>query len=272
MSGCPDRSQLLDRDRILGHVTENSLVVDRLYVYREVDSTNLCLLEKNIDAQQLSGAVCVAETQSAGRGRRDRSWVATPYHNVMLSASWCFEFPAARLAGLSLAAAVSTIRALQDYGVGNVGLKWPNDIVWQEKKLGGVLVETRGAGQQSTLAVVGLGINVHLAEDDAALIDQPWVDLAAIVGVVDRNRLVAFIITRLHEMFREFATMGFAPFQSAWERLDAFSNRWVCLRQGEHTIEGQIVGVDNNGGLRMIDSLGIVKTFYTGDISMRPAT
>jgi BirA family biotin operon repressor/biotin-[acetyl-CoA-carboxylase] ligase len=272
MSTCTDRSQLLDRDEILSHLAENSLAVDRLYVHREVNSTNLCLLEKNIDAQQLSGAVCVAEMQSAGRGRCDRIWVATPYCNVMLSASWHFELPAARLAGLSLAAAVSTIRALQDYGVGNVGLKWPNDIVWQEKKLGGLLVETRSAGQQSTLAIVGLGINVRLAEDDAALIDQPWVDLAAIIGVVDRNRLVAFIITRLHEMFREFATMGFAPFQPEWERLDVFANRWVCLQQGKHTIEGQVLGVDANGGLRVIDSLGIVKTFYTGDISLRPAT
>ncbi|MDH3672104.1 MAG: biotin--[acetyl-CoA-carboxylase] ligase [Gammaproteobacteria bacterium] len=247
-------------------------MVDRLYVYHEVESTNLCLLEKNVDAQQLSGAVCVAETQSAGRGRRGRAWIATPYCNVMLSASWHFEPPTARLAGLSLAAAVSTVRALQDYGVGDLGLKWPNDIVWHEKKLGGLLVETRSAGQQSTLAIVGLGINVRLAEDDAALIDQPWVDLATIIGVVDRNRLVAYIITRLHEMFREFTAMGFAPFQPEWERLDAFSNRWVHLRQGEHTIEGQVLGVDDSGGLRVVDSLGIVKTFYTGDISMRPAT
>ncbi len=210
--------------------------------------------------------------QSAGRGRRGRAWVATPYCNVMLSASWHFELPTGRLAGLSLAAAVATIRALQDYGVGDLGLKWPNDIVWQEKKLGGLLVETRSAGRQSTLAVVGLGINIRLAEDDATLIDQPWVDLAAIVGVVDRNRLVAYIIMRLHEMFQEFATMGFAPFRPEWERLDAFSNRWVRLREGERTTEGQVLGVDNNGGLRVMDRLGIVKTFCTGDISMRPAT
>lgn len=272
MSGCADRSQLLDRDEIISHLAKNSLVVDRLYVYREVGSTNLCLLEKNVDAQQMSGAVCIAETQSAGRGRRGRTWVATPYCNVMLSASWHFELPVAQLTGLSLAAAVSTIRALQDYDVGNVGLKWPNDIVWQEKKLGGLLVETRTAGQQGTLAIVGLGINVRLAEDDAALIDQPWIDLAAIIGVVDRNRLVAYIITRLHEMFREFATMGFAPFRPEWERLDTFANRWVCLQEGGHTIKVQVVGVDDSGGLRVIDSLGIVKTFYTGDISMRPAT
>lgn len=271
MSVCANTLQPLDRDEILSHLGENSPVADRLYVYREVDSTNLCLLEKIADAEQLSGAVCVAEMQSAGRGRRGRTWVATPYRNVMLSAAWHFEVPAARLAGLSLAAAVATLHALQDYGVDDVGLKWPNDIVWQGKKLGGLLVETRSAGQQSTLAIVGLGINVYLAEDDAALIDQPWVDLAAIIGVVDRNRLLAFIIMRLHKMFREFATMGFAPFQPEWERLDTFADQWVCLQQGEHTIEGRVLGVDDNGGLRVIDSLGVAKTFYTGDISMRPA-
>lgn len=271
MSGCTDTSQPLDRDQILSYLPASTLVADRLCVCREVDSTNLYLLKKHADAQA-SAAVCVAEMQSAGRGRRGRTWVATPYANVMLSASWHFKVDAARLAGLSLAAAVSTIRALQDYGVDALELKWPNDIVWQEKKLGGLLVETRSAGRQSTLAIVGLGINVRLANEDAARIDQPWVDLAAIVGVVDRNRLVAYIITRLHEMFREFATMGFAPFQPEWERLDAFSNRWVCLRQGEHTTEGQVLGVDDDGGLRVIDRLGVVKTFYTGDISMRPAT
>ena len=272
MSTCADRLQLLDRDEILSYLRENALAADKLYVCCEVDSTNRCLIEKNVDAQQLSGAVCVAEMQSAGRGRRGRPWVATPYCNVMLSAAWHFELPAARLGGLSLAAVVSTIRALQDYGVTAVGLKWPNDIVWQAKKLGGLLVETRSVGQHSTLAIVGLGINVRLAEDDAALIDQPWVDLAGIIGVVDRNRLVALIIAHLHEMFREFATMGFAPFRPEWERLDTFADQWVCLQQGDHTIEGQVLGVDADGGLRVIDKLGDVKTFYTGDISMRPAT
>ncbi len=271
MSGCTDKSPLLDRDQILHHLRPNTLAADRLYVYREVDSTNLCLQQQHVDAQP-AATVCVAEMQSAGRGRRGRTWVATPYCNVMLSASWHFELEAARLAGLSLAAAVATIRALHDYGVVDIGLKWPNDIVWRERKLGGLLVETRSMGQQSTLAIVGLGINARLAAEDGARIDQPWVDLAAIIGAVDRNRLVAFLITRLHEMFREFAAKGFAPFQPEWERLDAFANRRVCLRQGEDAIEGQVLGVDNHGGLRIKDKLGTIKTFYTGDVSLRSAT
>ena len=283
------------------------MVID---ILDETDSTNSHLLR--LPAEGITGRVCLAECQSAGRGRRGRHWVATPWRNIMLSMAWRFDGGAAALAGLSLAAGVAVVRALRDYGVEGVGLKWPNDLLWQERKLAGLLVDIRGEASGPCVAVLGLGLNVHLNTADGAGIDQPWIDLHGILGgVVDRNRLAALLIHHLRRMLQIFEVTGLDTFHSEWEANHCFAHRQVCLlrppsepmdgrgrapsgtgaaitevpapdlsrqtqgqfpAQAATMILGTVRGIDKTGALLIDDDKGELQRFYSGEISLRPVS
>lgn len=238
-------------------------------VFDEVDSTNAQLLHA---PDLASGRVCLTEAQSAGRGRRGRGWVATPCHNILMSMSWRFETGPAGLAGLSLAAGVAVLRALEEFGVRDAGLKWPNDILRDGRKLAGLLIDLRGETSGPSLVVLGLGLNVHLAPNDAALIDQPWISLReSLPAPVDRNRLAGLLILHLGEMFRAFEQAGFEAFRSEWERHHLYAGKAVRLHAGQEDIFGMVDGIDANGGLRVRVEGGALRTFHSGDVSLRVA-
>ena len=240
-----------------------------LEVFDEVDSTNQQLLRT---PELSSGRVCLAEAQSAGRGRRGRGWVATPCHNILLSMSWRFETGPAGLAGLSLAAGVAVLRALEEFGVRDAGLKWPNDILRDGRKLAGLLIDLRGEASGPSLVVLGLGLNVHLAPHEAALIDQPWTSLReSLPAPVDRNRLAGLLIAHLGEMFRVFERAGFESFRAEWERRHVYSGQAVRLQSGNEDVFGKVVGIDTSGGLRVQLAGGELRTFHSGDVSLRAA-
>lgn len=261
----------LDRRSIVNHLnTRAATVAQDLHLHEEVDSTNLCLLRKAKQGQCFSGTACIAEAQHAGRGRRGRSWVATPYCNVMLSMAWWLDDRVDTLAGLSLAAGVAVARGLADYGIAGVGLKWPNDILWQQRKLGGVLVEVHRRKGMGVVAIVGVGLNGFLAEQDAAGIGQEWTDLRRITGkAINRDRLVALIIKQLYEMFERFQQTGFAQFRADWEQLHVSQGRRVRLLSKEQTVVGCALGVDDNGGLRIMNDDRRIQVFQSGEISVR---
>ena len=235
----------------------------------ETDSTNSYLLR--LPPNDIAGHVCLAECQRAGRGRRGRHWVATPWRNIMLSMAWRFDNGAAALTGLSLAAGVAILRALRDYGVDGVGLKWPNDLLWQERKLAGLLVDIRGEAGGPCVAVLGLGLNVHLDAADASYIDQPWIDLHGILGSApDRNRLAVLLIHHLRHMFQVFEVSGLATFHSEWEANHCFAHKQVRLLQADTVSLGTVRGIDETGALLIDDDRGETQRFYSGEISLRP--
>ena len=234
-----------------------------------MDSTNQQLLRT---PDLSSGRVCLAEAQSAGRGRRGRGWVATPCHNILLSMNWRFETGPASLAGLSLAAGVAVVRALEDFGVQGAGLKWPNDILRDGRKLAGLLIDVRAETGGPSVVVLGLGLNVYLAPADAAHIDQPWTALRDFLPApVDRNRLAALLIVHVHEMFRVFERDGFAAFRAEWERRHLYAGKPVRLQSGHEDLFGTVEGIDTQGGLRVRAVGGELRTFHSGDVSLRAA-
>lgn len=242
-----------------------------LEILEEVDSTNQHLLRA---AEPHYGRVCLAETQSAGRGRRGRGWVATPYHNILMSMDWRFETGPASLAGLSLAAGVAVVRALEEFGVPGAGLKWPNDILRDNAKLAGLLIDVRGEAGGPSLVVLGLGLNVYLAPADAVHIDQPWAalrDSMSSPAPVDRNRLAALLIVHLHQMFRVFERDGFAVFRAEWERRHFYAGKTVRLQSGQGDVFGTVEGIDMQGGLCVRADGGEIRTFHSGDVSLRAA-
>ena len=235
-----------------------------------MDSTSRYLSEHSAQADAIDGMTCLAEVQSGGRGRRGRAWVATPYRNLMLSMAWQFPGGPDIVSGLSLAAGVAVVQALEEYGIGDVSLKWPNDVLWNNRKLAGLLADVRGEAAGPTLVILGVGINAHIGGEDAERIDQPWVDLHNIVGETpDRNRLAALVIGHLRRMFQTFAETGFAPFREEWRMRHLYHGRRVRLIQGEREILGTVEDVDENGGLIVRHARGR-QIFHSGEISLRP--
>lgn len=235
-------------------------------VLAETDSTSQYLLRAANDGPH----ACLAESQSAGRGRRGRVWVTTPFRNILLSLRWRFDGGPATLTGLSLAAGVAVVRALESFGLKDAGLKWPNDVLLDGRKLAGLLVDVRGEAEGPALVVLGLGLNVHLAARDAAGIDQPWASLhERLAPPVDRNRLAALLIAELVEALRRYEREGFAPFRSEWERHHLYRDRPVSVHGAQQAVHGTALGVDERGALRVRDARGEVRSFYSGDVSLR---
>lgn len=264
---------VLDKRRILKFIGASAPmdIRNRLYVVDRVDSTNRFLSERAASGEFVHGVICLAEMQQAGRGRRGRAWVATPYSNLMLSMAWEFPGGLSIVTGLSLAAGVAVLRALEEYGVSGLKLKWPNDVLWNGRKLAGLLVEVQGEAAGPTRVILGVGVNACINRDDAGRIDQPWVDLKNILGkTVDRNRLAALMIRHLDSMFQVFSENGFPPFREPWQAHHFYQGRRVRLIQGVREITGTVEGINDDGGL-LIRHAKARKVYHSGEISMRGA-
>ena len=264
---------LLDRSRILKYL--GTAAVDfrgRFSIVDEVGSTNAYLAEHLASDAAFNGSTCLAEAQSSGRGRRGRAWVATPYSNLMLSMAWRFPNGPNLVSGLSLAAGVAVLQALEEFGISGAGLKWPNDILWGQRKLAGLLADVQGEAAGPTRVILGVGVNAYISPADATHIDQAWVDLRTITStLVDRNRLAALLMRHLKSMFLLFVAKGFAPFHGPWQARHLYQDKRVRLIQGEREFDGTVEGVDENGGLIIRHAKG-KQVFHSGEISMRSAT
>jgi BirA family biotin operon repressor/biotin-[acetyl-CoA-carboxylase] ligase len=239
-----------------------------LTVLDVVDSTNTWLMQRPGEP-----AVCLAEFQSAGRGRRGRAWVSPYGANLYMSLAWRFDEWPTGFTALGMVTAIAAVRALDTLGVGEVKIKWPNDLIAAGRKLGGVLIDIEGEPPGVTRAVIGLGLNVRMPEEAAEHIDQPWMDLATLTesAAPPRNRLAARLIESLVEALGEFAEGGFPRFASDWQALDLVAGRAVALHSHEHTITGVAAGVDEQGALLLKTPQG-VKRFVSGDLSLRVAS
>ena len=238
----------------------------------ECESTNSLLLER-AEQGAPSGSVIVADRQTAGRGSRGRSWLSTPESSLTFSVLWRFERSIEHLSGLSLAVGVAVINALEACGASGVTLKWPNDILYDDAKLGGILVEMLSE-DEATLAIVGIGLNLSLPEnswsgDDFALppaaLDEMLLDMP------DRHALLAELLIELAHVFDIFAGGGFAALRDQWHARHAWQKRPVSLqRDGKVLKEGICHGADIDGALLLKTDAGIERCL-SGDVSLRSA-
>jgi BirA family transcriptional regulator, biotin operon repressor / biotin---[acetyl-CoA-carboxylase] ligase len=272
----PRAIDLLDRNAILAEMSpEIRELLSPLEVLLTVDSTNRYVAEHAANAPGTTH-VCVAEIQNAGRGRRGRSWVAPFGCGICMSIGWQFLEAPPTFSALSLAVGVATVRALRRLGIDGVGLKWPNDLIWQQRKLGGILIEMRGESAGPAQVVIGIGINVRmpgpvrlmLAEQQAALIS----DVHEIMRerTPARNALIAMLVEEVTKMLQTFGAKGFEPFAAEWRRLDTLADAPVRVMSGSETTFGRARGVDLNGTL-LVDVDGELRRFASGEVSLRPA-
>lgn len=256
--------QFLEQKKIIDAMHNSSSV--NLEVLNIINSTNQYLKEKLPMLE--SGHVCLAEAQTAGRGRHGRKWVSPYGASLYLSYFWQFASGYQAISGLSLAVGVAITEALYDIGINDVQLKWPNDLYSQNKKLAGVLVEVEGQMGAACDCIIGIGLNIDLA-DQQDEIDQPWIDLNRISNApLDRNKLAAVLIEKLIKSMATFEKEGLDPFLSKWQSLDLYRDKPITLIMGNKTLNGTGKGISHDGGL-LVEVDGNIQTFYGGEISVR---
>lgn len=240
-----------------------------LELIERCESTNTLLLDR---AQQgaPSGSVIVCERQTAGRGRRGRNWLSAPGDSLTFSLLRHFPLGTPPPAGLSLAVGVAVARALEDMGAGGIVLKWPNDILADGAKLGGILVETVMAGGRHA-AVIGIGLNVRLPREIADAVEgKAGAIEVAMPHAPSRNPLLAGLLDALADMLDAFERSGFSGFAEAWQSRHAHAGRLVrILAEGAEPIDGRCVGVDRDGAL-LLDTAAGIRRIVSGDVSLRP--
>ena len=268
----PQAMQLLDGGRIIPLLeTPARQLMAGLELHDVLDSTNT-YLQAQARAGALSGQICVAEYQTAGKGRRGRVWVSPFGHNLYLSILWRYQDSPAAIAGLSLALGVAVIRGLQQFGMSDVGLKWPNDIYWRQKKLAGILVEVSGESGGPCHAVVGLGVNFYLSEQQGKTIDQPYADILGIMGEtagLRRNELLALLLNQLLPVIASYQADCLGDYLPEWRSHDCMAGKAVQVLIGETRHAGTVAGINEDGLLLIRNAEDRLQTFASGEVSLR---
>ncbi len=265
--------ELLDREQILAAIsTTGRSWISKLELHQQIGSTNSHLLTQP-PGEISSGHICLAEEQTDGRGRRGRSWVSPFGSSIYLSIFWDYPDGPSHLSTLSLAAGVAVVDTLQALGVAQVGLKWPNDILWDGRKLAGLLLEVAGESDGPSRVVLGLGINCGLALAQGENIDQPWIDLTEIPGGSDisRNRLAAALLESLLQTMGRFTQDGISSLVKEWKRYDLYYGLPVALQLGSQQIDGIHRGIDITGSILLEKATGEVCAYHGGEVSLRTA-
>ncbi|MGZ5779555.1 MAG: biotin--[acetyl-CoA-carboxylase] ligase [Burkholderiaceae bacterium] len=234
-------------------------------VIAETGSTNADLLAQ---VDTLSAAtLLIAEKHTAGRGRAGRVWLAAPGATLTFSLAWKFNRPAQELVGLPLAVGVALVHALDGFDV-TTQLKWPNDLLSDGKKLGGTLIETATGKHDGCMwAVIGIGLNLTMPAELAAQIDRPVTD-APELAKLDRNVLMAALLSSLSETLIVFEEQGFKAFMKRWNALHAYAGELVTIQDRDRVLhEGTAVGVDASGCLLLDTASGRVAVM-AGDVSL----
>jgi BirA family biotin operon repressor/biotin-[acetyl-CoA-carboxylase] ligase len=267
--------ELLEPSKINAILSEqNKALISTLEIHDTLNSTNSYLVEHSHN-NAASGFVCFAEHQTAGKGRRGRQWVSPYGSNIYVSILWRFQQGGiASTAGLSLAIGVAVIRALKQHNINDVGLKWPNDIYSQGKKLGGILIEVSGESDGPCAAVIGLGLNLFLPEIQAQTITQAWTDLTKTSGEnpLLRNKLAGTVLNHILAIVNGFETVGIRAYLDEWRSYDCLKGKSATLFIGQQQVEGIVEGIDDNGLLLIKKSDGSIQAFASGEVSFNAST
>lgn len=266
--------EMLDAERLLRELQEPCRArLRRLEVLFEVDSTNTRLM-KSPPPPYGYADVCIAELQNAGRGRLGRRWLAPFGSGIAMSVSWAFSDGARALPALSLGVGVAVARALARIGAAQMNLKWPNDIWYRDRKVGGVLVEIRAEAGGPAQVVIGVGINVSVPAAERSKMEASGARVAAVEDACatppSRNRIAGALLDELLGMLCEFEQAGFAKFRDEWMALDALGGRAVRVLVGERATSGTARGVDMDGAL-LLEMNGQMQRFVSGEASLRLA-
>ncbi|OAI49957.1 hypothetical protein AYO45_02045 [Gammaproteobacteria bacterium SCGC AG-212-F23] len=234
----------------------NKQFLKKVDIFASIDSTNTYLLN-SAKKNPISGHICLAEEQTAGRGRQGRVWYSPKHSNIYCSLLWCFRDAMADIANLSLAVAVMVSRALRHYTL-DVQLKWPNDIFIQGRKVAGILLERAGFA-----VVIGVGVNLYLPET----LTQSWMGLNEIISV-SRNELTGLLINELLAGVSCYEKSGFDSFYQEWQQQDFLVGKKISLQLPKNIVSGVVQGVNEQGELILQMEDGAREFFRCGEVNI----
>lgn len=263
-----DGVALLSRNVI--ESTIDSDLLDSVDVFQSVESTNSYLLQQGVSTGR--ARLCLSESQTAGRGRRGNDWQSAPYRNIMMSLSWGFDHWPETITGLGLAVSLVVAEQLNStvlpVGSEPVKIKWPNDLMLSQEKLGGILIDVAGESSGACNVIIGLGLNVH--QPDWSTNDgYRWQDLNGLGVKVNRNDLAARFAAGLIEMLDEFGRSGFGPLADRWNALSSYADARIRIGTSEKYSEGLMRGVDSTGALLLENDHAEIQRFADSNVSVR---
>ena len=264
--------ELLDEAAIrieLQHlVSASQMSILDLEIHRVTQSTNDVVMQRLVESRSRS-ILCAAEMQTAGKGRRGRRWISPFGRNIYLTYGGFIDRQLPELGGLSLVVGMVVVDVLRAMGLEGVGLKWPNDILLDGGKLGGILVELRAADTNGIGIVAGVGLNLAFNEKESSSIDQPW---SAIDSQLEmpRNNLLGALGGALVNAVQVFEDVGFDSFAEKWSEYNLYAGQQVNVVRGSETISGIDSGVDQEGNLLLRTEAGL-EVHNSGEVSVRLA-
>lgn len=260
--------ELLDRALIASH---SQLTADKLQVHSVVSSTNDELKTYSQQHALHNGYAVFAEAQTAGRGRRGKAWLSPFGSNLYMSLYWKLDQGVSAAMGLSVAIGIAIAEALSELGVKDVGVKWPNDVYVQGKKIAGILVDIESCDDGSADCIVGIGLNIDMPANIAAKIDQQWTDIA---GQLDRpwsrNEVAATLYRSTRIYLQQFSEQGLLLLRERWQHLDVYFNQSIKLIMGAREVKGICRGIDEFGAI-LVDNGDQVVRYFGGELSLRSA-
>lgn len=262
----------LDAEVIRGSLGEQAVRrLERFDAFAAIESTNSYLVREEPPA---AGRIRVALTdnQTAGRGRHGRSWQAPPGSGLCLSVGYTFASQPHNLPALTLAIGLGLIEALEAHGIDGISLKWPNDLVARDSKLGGILTESQAIGGGAIHVVSGVGLNVTLPDDFdlGAERAQAVVDLATLVrDLPPAEAIAASLVDGLCRVFVEYEAQGFRAFAERWPGRDWLHGRRLTIDTPRQPVSGCGAGLDDDGALLVADDDGAVHRVTSGTVILQ---
>ena len=266
----PEPLRFIEAERVLAAL-DGQAAKFTLQLHDRLPSTNTQLMQQAA-AGAAHGTCVVTELQTQGRGRRGRVWQAGLGNSLTFSVLWRFDCGAGALSGLSLAVGVALMRALEALGVEGAGLKWPNDVLYENRKLAGILIELQGDMDGPSAAVIGIGLNLRLPEQMLKTIDQAATDLETIAPQpVDTSHGLGTILRHLAAVLEQFEQQGFESLRAEWMAQHAFEHQPVRLLMPDgREIEGIAGGIAPDGAL-LVETAAGLQRFAAGEVSLRGA-
>lgn len=259
---------LLDKQKITEYLLSQKLSMPfNFHLFTSIDSTNRYLkdlpISNTID-------ICCAEVQTQGRGRFGREWYSPFGENIYCSSRWNINYDLNKLSGLSLVSSLAVLATIQEFYISSdIKIKWPNDILWYDKKICGSLIEIIAESNSNIQIIIGIGLNVNTETQNHSIPDRPWGSLYEITKRhYDRNVLTARLIVNLEQYLIQFLENDLNFFMEEWNKMDYLAGKNITVAQPSHTISGVACGINSLGHLKLKDQSGSIHFLSSGDTSV----